>query len=204
MRWNSDTYKATWIDVVGVLHGWVDTSIPPLSSLKNRAKVLECGVGSGKWSAAFALLGFNVTAMDNSIDMLSRVRTNFPNIKIRLHYHDVRDYPIVEDNSIDLLFSEGLIEHFLDEKERKTVLGNFYKAVQKSGYITVIVPFNSTEEDEISYSDAMLKEELEDAGFSILNIRHHSFLSRDGVTKRELVEVKGQKNESNIPHEFGR
>lgn len=193
MRWNSDTYKATWKDAVGILHGWLEPYILSHISLKKGVKVLECGVGSGKWSAAFAMLGCEVYAMDNMPEMLERLKSNFPNLNIKTILKDVREYPIFEDNGVSLLFSEGLVEHFLDKKERKAVLGNFYKAVRKGGYIAIIVPFGSTEEEEIAYSDTMLIGEIKDAGFSILNIYHIPFLSRDGVTKREMVGVNGQK-----------
>lgn len=193
LRWKPEEYKATGADVINIIAGWLVPYILTDINIKRGGKVLEGGVGSGKWSAAFSVLGYETFALDNSLEMLKQAEKNFPELNITFIQKDVQDYPLFKDNGIDLLFSEGLVEHFLDDEVRKNVLHNFYKAVQKGGYIALIVPFESTEEDEIAYSDNMLKEGLEAVGFHVLNLYHISFLSGDGATKRKMVGGNAQK-----------
>lgn len=193
MRWNPNTYKATWENAMVILRGWLEPHILSRMMLKKGAKVLECGVGCGKWSAAFAMLGYNVYALDNLPEMTERLKSNFPNLNITTVLRDVREANFLKNKKVALLFSEGLLEHFLDKNERKNVLNNFYEAVETRGYIAIVVPFESEEEDEIAYSDAMLMTEIRDAGFYIINGYHMSFLSEDKVTKRKMVGVNAQK-----------
>lgn len=193
MRWNVNTYKATWEDAIGILRGWIEPHILSCISLRDGAKVLECGAGSGKWSAAFAMLGCDVYALDFLPKMLKRAKRNFPNLDITPIQKDVRKTPIFLDNSISLLFSEGLVEHFLEEEERKCVLSNFYDVVRKGSYMSLVVPFKSWEDDEISYDDERLTKEICDAGFHILDVYHVSFMSQNGITKREMLGANARK-----------
>jgi ubiquinone/menaquinone biosynthesis C-methylase UbiE len=189
-RWNADGYTATYIDAVDVIDRMIKPHILSKMDIKRGSTVLECGIGSGKWSAGFALLGYRAYAMDNSEAMIQRAYDNFPNIQFQGVVKDIRDPPLM-DHPVDLIFNEGVLEHFLEDEERKGVLSNFYNAVK--GYVSIIVPYTSKEEDEICYTTEKLKEELEEVGFQVLNNFSYSFLSRDLKTVRRLIGVNGCK-----------
>jgi tRNA A58 N-methylase Trm61 len=189
-RWKAEGYTATYMDAVRVAETLIKPLILSKIDLKRGSTVLECGVGSGKWSAAFALLGFDVYAIDNSSGMLMQAQVNFPNIQFHSMVKDVREQTLLH-REVDLLFNEGVIEHFLDDEERKGVLTNFYNAVK--GYVSIIVPYKSEEEDEIYYTKKRLRAELRDVGFSILDTYEVAFLSGDQVTTRRLIGVNACK-----------
>ena len=190
MRWDANEYTSSFRDALGPLAKVIIPKIQPSIPLKRGDRVLECGIGSGKWSAAFALLGCEVYAMDNSQEMLEKANANFPNIFIQYILKDIRE-PDLIDPPVDLIFNEGVLEHFLDDGERKQVLTNFYEAVK--GYISLIVPFKSDEEDEISYTERSLGEEVEAVGFDVLDFYDIIFLSNDNVTTRRLIGVNAKK-----------
>lgn len=189
-RWNGDGYTATYRDAMDIIDLMIKPLILSKIDIKRGDTVLECGIGSGKWSAGFALLGYHVYAIDNSEAMVQRAYDNFPNIQFQCFVKDIRDPPLM-DHPVDLIFNEGVIEHFLDDDERKGVLTTFYNAVR--GYVSIIVPYKSEEEDEICYTTKKLKEELIEVGFQVLNDFSYSFLSRDAKTVRRLIGVNGQK-----------
>lgn len=189
-RWNADGYTATYRDAVVVIDLMIKPHILSKMDIKRGGTVLECGIGSGKWSAAFALLGYHVYAMDNSRDIVQGAYANFPNIQFQGVVKDIRDQPLV-DTPVDLIFNEGVLEHFLDDEERKGVLTNFYNAVK--GCVSIIVPYKSEEEDEIFYTKKKLIDELKEVGFSILDAYRIAFLSEDHVTTRRLIGVNACK-----------
>jgi len=190
MRWDPTTYVATYADAVAMIDSVIKPKILSIIELEKGAVVLECGIGSGKWSAAFALLGYGAIAMDINMKMISRAYVNFPNILFWGVRKDIRESPLIED-PVDLIFNEGVLEHFIDDTERKQVLMNFYNAVK--GYVSIIVPYKSKEEDEIAYNHDKLTEEVTEAGFKVLNLYDLSFISADGVTVREMIGVNAQK-----------
>lgn len=189
-RWGPEGYTATYRDAVKAIYTMIKPYILSTIDIKKGDTVLECGIGSGKWSAGFALMGFNVYAMDNSKAMIQGAHDNFPNILFQGIVKDIRDPPLV-DRKVDLIFNEGVIEHFLDDDERKGVLTNFYNAVK--GYVSIIVPYKSEEKDEIYYTIKKLRDELKEVGFSILNNYEITFLSEDRVTTRRLIGVNACK-----------
>jgi len=188
--WDASTYQTTYRSAVGAIEKLIRPLIMSEMNINSGGRVLECGLGSGKWSAGFALLGYQVYAIDNSEAMIEQVRKNFPNIKIQYIVKDVRDAPLIYP-PVDLLFSEGLIEHFLDDEERMKVLTNFYNAVK--GYVSIIVPYKSIEENEIYYTKKKLCDEVKTAGFKILNVYIFRFLSADAITLKNLVGINAQK-----------
>lgn len=188
--WNGEGYAATWRDAVNIIDKLIEPWILQSVDIKKGGRVLECGVGSGKWSAGFALLGYHVYAMDNNGPMLRRAHDNFPNISFECIEKDIRNAPLIEP-PVDLIFNEGVIEHFMNDNERKDVLTNFYNAVK--GYVAIIVPAKSEKDDEIYYTAKKLRDELKDVGFSVFNSCGISFSSGDGVTTIRQVGAIGSK-----------
>lgn len=189
-RWSGVRYVTNGKDVLNILQAWI---IPLLKHIKltEGAKILEWGIGSAKWSAAFALLGYEVYGMDFSMDRIEQAKRNFPNIKINYILEDVKQ--LKERERYSLVFSEGVLEHFIDNNERHRVLLNLHASLKSGGYILVIVPYKSEEEDELNFTKAKLKRELKAAKFKIQNIFLKSFISGDGKTIRVMLGMIGEK-----------
>lgn len=88
------------------------------SILKEKPKkILEVGTGSGAMSVFLSYLGFKVTSLDNDKKVLSNAKDlakDF-NGKVNFVYGDGFKMDF-QDNSFDLAFHQGLLEHFSDEE----------------------------------------------------------------------------------------
>lgn len=116
------------------------------ANLRRDAKVLEAGCGSGKFSFCFALLGYDVTALDYSAIMLQNVarsrdkferETGRLNLTLRQGDLERLDLP---SESFDLVFNEGVVEHWIDHSERCAVIAQMARVARPGGTVAVIVP----------------------------------------------------------------
>lgn len=84
---------------------------------ENPKKVLEVGIGTGSMSIFLSYLGFDVTALDNDKQVLSKAKklANKLNGKVKFLLGDAFKIPF-KDNSFDVVFHQGLLEHFSDEE----------------------------------------------------------------------------------------
>jgi len=158
------------------------TSLPP------KSLVLEAGCGSGKLSLALALLGFKVTALDYSESALDTAAANKSELEKRLKTK--LDVTFVKDNLedlslqanyFDLVFNEGVVEHWLEKKARVNVLKQMTEVAKPGGTVVVIVPNGAhplspwwekncaafyEAPPMVNYSAAQLKQELQLAGLN--------------------------------------
>jgi len=165
-RWIPETYKAEFGHILALCTepNWMYplkfVSRPP-------GKVLEVGCGCGKWSALFALIGFQVTCTDRDPMMLKQVRKNFPNIKM---LYKTATLPWVSDEfaeQFNVVFNEGTIEHFLDDGDRLRAIEDMYKCLLPGGALILIVPYYQNTmppEDEFKYTPEIMKQEFESLG----------------------------------------
>lgn len=86
-----------------------------LKILKAGSKILECGCGSARFSEFFAKKGFDCTMMDYSEIGLQCAKENFMDKGLQGNFIvgnvNQMDFP---DNSFDLVYSGGLLQHFVD------------------------------------------------------------------------------------------
>lgn len=78
-------------------------------------KILEVGAGTGTMSVFLSNLGFEVTTLDNDskiLEIAQQVKDKF-NGQNYLQKGDAFKLPFA-DNSFDLVFHQGLLEHFKD------------------------------------------------------------------------------------------
>lgn len=122
-----------------------------------------------KWSALFALLGFQVTCTDKDPMMLKQVKKNFPNIKM---LYKVAELPYINDQfaeQFNIVFNEGTIEHFLDNDERLRAIDDMLNCLLSGGNLILIVPYypNSTPpKDEFKYTPENLRYEFTQLGIN--------------------------------------
>src|SRR5947207_2563044 len=99
------------------------------ASVPAGAAILEAGVGSGWFSVAFALRGHRVTALDiapealeNTTRLASQVeRLSGAKLHITTVCADLERLPLPPD-SFDLVFNEGVVEHWIDSTDRRAVI----------------------------------------------------------------------------------
>jgi len=153
-RWDASTYECDWRQVLSLLNsGAFILDIVADINLPKDASILEIGIGSGKWSTAYSIMGYKVTAMDNNPEMLEQAKTNFPNIKIEYVLDDLLNLSSeASKRKYELVFNEGVLEHVLDKDERIAAIKAMRDCCIDDGYVYFLVPFLSEEEDEHRYT----------------------------------------------------
>jgi SAM-dependent methyltransferase len=153
-------------------------------------RALEAGCGSGKFSLSLASHGFFVTALDCTLPSLKNaLRLTVP-LKIRpgrlkLVCGDI-ERPPVREGSYDMVFNEGVVEHWLDRAARVRVIKEMAAMVREGGSVVIYVPNGghpfherwvrtgypgySSAPPMTLYDSAKLKMEMEEAGLKDVRV----------------------------------
>ncbi|NIM47041.1 MAG: methyltransferase domain-containing protein [Candidatus Aenigmarchaeota archaeon] len=108
-------------------------------NLKN-PNVIELGCGSGMLTLKILKkYGGSATVLDNSKEALKLAEEKFKkhNFKAKILCRDLLRFK--PKKKFDIVHSEGLIEHFSNEKQKK-IIETHKKCVKKNGYILITVP----------------------------------------------------------------
>jgi len=111
-----------------------------------RMRCLEVGCGGGKFSAGLALAGHEAVALDYSETVITGVRGLREDTS--LHCQGGSFLPLrgaaerlpFPDATFDLVFNEGVVEHWLRQKERLEILREMVRVTRPSGAVVVMVP----------------------------------------------------------------
>lgn len=95
------------------------------------AKILDVGCGSGTYAHFWKEQGYNVTGLDISDKSLEITRSK----GVYCVKGDVTKRLPFEDNTFDLVYSDGLLEHFVNPKP---VLEEIFRVSKK--YVLTMVP----------------------------------------------------------------
>lgn len=133
--WGSDYPE--WDELSEEILGTLRAEIGSLNGLR----VLEAGSGTGRISCALALAGAEVWLLDYSDKALDKSREYFSSHGAdgNFVYGDVRAMPF-EDDSFDVVWSSGLLEHF-EPLEQVKVLSEMVRITRNGGKVIVIVPY---------------------------------------------------------------
>lgn len=119
------------------------------ADLPENARVLEPGCGSGKFSLAFVALGNHAFVFDYSFEVLREVRISGYSLYgdsfallSSFCCGDIETLPF-RDNAFDLVFNEGVVEHWLDDASRLRVMKEMVRVTKQGGAVAVIVPNGS-------------------------------------------------------------
>ncbi len=106
---------------------------------KGRKRTLEVGAGSGRLSRFLALEGCDTCCLDYSIDALIYARGCYEKEGAQGVYVLGRaEHLPFEDNSIDVVFSTGLLEHFEDPMP---IVSEMVRVLRKDGlFYSDVVP----------------------------------------------------------------
>lgn len=104
-----------------------------LTSL-NIKTILDAGGGSGRWTSVLSKLGFQVTLMDISRDMLDAAETRFikEGLNIDIVEGDIENTPF-EDESFDLVFAEGGVISLTPDPAN--MMAEFRRITKQGGYV---------------------------------------------------------------------
>ena len=100
-------------------------------SLPKDAKILDAGCGTGKLASFWLNEGYDVLGVDISDGALAITK----NKGVRVTKADIMKGLPFEDNSFDLVYSDGLLEHFVDPEP---ILTELFRVSKK--YILTFVP----------------------------------------------------------------
>jgi SAM-dependent methyltransferase len=144
-----------------------------LDRYAHKNKVLDAGCGSGFFSNYFAKKGCKVISLDYSKEALKLTRHLYP--KIRIIKGDMLHAPF-KNESFDLIFSDGLLEHYKNPIPILTKFGKILKlkgiiatfVPNKFSYWILIKPFKFKEIEEFRFSLKKLIELHEKIGFKVI------------------------------------
>ena len=108
--------------------------------LNGRKKALDAGCGSGFFSKSFCDAGLDTTSVDYSKEALELTR-RITGGKSKVVKHDLlsKDLTRVVSERFDLIFSDGLLEHFSFE-EQSQIVQNFKSLLNNNGVLITFVP----------------------------------------------------------------
>lgn len=103
--------------------------------------VLDAGSGSGFFSSYFISKGCSVYSLDysdNALEMTKKITSNRSKEYIKEDLVNP-DFGNKYSNRFDLIFTDGLFEHF-NQTDQQKIMANFKKAKRDSGLIATFVP----------------------------------------------------------------
>ena len=161
-----------------------------LRQLAPGSRILEIGSGSGNQLLPLAVQGFAVTGLDVSPDALEYCQKII--VALAKFYHRPMPVSLLLDDVMQmqpteqfaLVFSFGVIEHFLDRAERLAVLRKMCECTKPGGVCVNVVPNGmhswrrATRENklggynipEIDYGLASLRAEMLEAGYATARV----------------------------------
>ena len=113
---------------------------------KERKKLIEAGCGTGLVAGYMQALGYDVTAIDISKDILKLVEELCENSKIIQKSIFELDF---SEKEYDVCFSNGVLEHFSDEQ----IIDTIKQQIRISNYVIIGVPSVYFDETEKMYGD---------------------------------------------------
>ena len=112
------------------------------AQLSDTAVILEPGCGSGRRSVALGTMGYRVVFLDYTPQMLFNARQLAGNAQVGWSFFvqgDLESLPF-EDDTFDMVFNEGVVEHWLDTERRAHVFREMARTTKPAGTVSIVVP----------------------------------------------------------------
>ena len=119
MKWNKYYQAPLYLEgLLSNLYGQKEFLVAIVGT-KDR-KILEAGVGSGAMSTFFSWLGFDVTGVDIDPEVVTKAKIESGRFNGSAKFEVADTFHLPYPNqSFDLVFHQGLLEHFSDEDIHK-------------------------------------------------------------------------------------
>ena len=85
--------------------------ITPLEHSKENLRALDCGCGTGSFTARFSESGFELYGIDISPGSIAHAKKKYPHIIFKVGNVDRMEFP---DEHFDVIFLSGVLHHFPD------------------------------------------------------------------------------------------
>lgn len=178
--------------------------------VKGKKSCFEVGCGGGIHLASFVANGWNCVGLDCSKEVIERAKNYLDEVMVSFRCDtsvkfiaaDFFDYNPGPGESYDLVFHAGVLEHFIDDKERQFFLNKMFSLAKPGGYVISLVPsgvhllrekmrkegLGGYFIPEIDYSPEIIKSEFEASGAKKVIIFPHNlfnYLVMDDYPKLE-------------------
>lgn len=151
-------------------------SLEPLHSFSNKGRLLDAGCGSGRYALPLRMRGFEVIAVDASLNALKMAEERMRSRRLKIEFlaANVCQIPFL-DASFDAVWCYGVLQHLL-LKERELAVSEFKRVLKKEGLLFIEV-FG---EDDMRYGGS--------------EVEPHTFSRKSGVVyhyfnKNELASL---------------
>lgn len=119
--WNKNKILMSLLKITPTYYGV--THFLKSLDLSPDSKIMDAGCGTGKLASFLNSKGFNVIGVDNSDEALILTKSK----GVHIEKADILKGLPFEDNTFDLVYSDGLLEHFVDPSPIITELARVSK-----------------------------------------------------------------------------
>ena len=123
IRWDSEEYKRNFSFVPSY-----GEDVLSLITVGKGARALDLGCGNGHLASALYKRGFSVLGIDQSDDMLSLAREDYPDLEFRKG--DALTFSL--EKKADLIFSNAVF-HWIDEERQEDLMENISRNLKRGG-----------------------------------------------------------------------
>ena len=123
IKWDSEEYKRNFSFVPSY-----GEDVLSLITVGKGARALDLGCGNGHLTSALYKRGFSVIGIDQSDDMLSLARKDYPDLELRKG--DALTFSL--EKKADLIFSNAVF-HWIDEERQEDLMENISRNLKRGG-----------------------------------------------------------------------
>jgi len=156
-----------------------------LKTFASKSHLLEIGCGSGRDASFMYRNGFDILAVDGSVEMIAEAKRCHPELVNRLEVMKIPDELYFEDESFDGIYSIATLMHF-SHNELKDIFKKISQMLKPKGKFLFSVSIGREEEGTERYFNMLTKDEWVGLSkqYNMKTILTDS--SKDGLGRKEI------------------